>query len=71
MGSGLEKIIIRTDIMYRRVEPVFEDCVGREAYELHRAAQKAEADGEHMEAMRLYRHCSRLCPAYAAFVGIA
>ena len=70
VGEGREKIIIRTDVMYRRDPPAFDDDVGREAYRLHREAQTAEAGGDHMAAMRLYRHCRRLCPAYADFVGL-
>ena len=70
VGAGREKIIIRTDVMFRREPARFEDAMGREAYALHRDAQAAEGRGDHMEAMRLYRHCRRLCPAYADFVGI-
>jgi leukotriene-A4 hydrolase len=70
VGAGREKIIIRTDVMFRREPARFEDATGREAYALHRDAQAAEGRGDHMEAMRLYRHCRRLCPAYADFVGI-
>ena len=71
VGAGREKEIIRTDVMYRRVPPVFDDAVGREAFALHRAAQAAEGEGEHMEAMHKYRRCRRLCPAYGDFVGIS
>jgi leukotriene-A4 hydrolase len=71
VGEAHEKILIRTDVMYRRSPPVFEDALGEKAFELHRDAQTAEAAGDHMGAMRLYRHCRRLCPAYADFVGLA
>jgi leukotriene-A4 hydrolase len=70
VGEGHEKVVIRTDVMYRREPPVFADEVGRKAYQLHREAQTAEAAGDHMAAMRLYRHCRRLCPEYADFVGL-
>ena len=43
---------------------------GREAYALHRDAQAAEGGGTTWAGWRLYRHCRRLCPAYADFVGI-
>ena len=66
-----EEVIIRTDVMYRRVPPVFDHEVGVRAYDLHRQAQAAEGEGNHMEAMRLYRHCRRLCPEYADFVGMS
>jgi hypothetical protein len=49
---------------------MFDDETGRSAFGLHRDAQTAEASGEHMAAMRLYRNCRRLCPAYADFVGL-
>ena len=71
VGPGHRKIIIRTDVMYERVPPVFIDYVGKQAYDLHREAQSAEGEGDHMTAMRLYRHCRRLCPEYADFVGMA
>ena len=71
VGPGNLKIIIRTDVMYERVPPVFIDDVGKQAYDLHREAQSAEGEGDHMTAMKLYRHCRRLCPEYADFVGMA
>ena len=61
VGPGNLKIIIRTDVMYERVPPVFIDDVGKQAYDLHREAQSAEGEGDHMTAMKLYRHCRRLC----------
>ena len=71
VGVGHEKIIIRTDVMYRRMPCAFDDNVGRAAFGLHRDAQTSEGKGDHMAAMRLYRHCRRLCPEYADFVGLA
>jgi leukotriene-A4 hydrolase len=56
--------------MYAREPPAFADAVGAEAYALHKRAVDAETSGDAMEAMRLFRHCRRLCPAYADFVGI-
>ena len=53
-----------------REPPVFADEVGEKAYRLHQDAQTAEAAGDHMAAMRLYRHCRRSCPEYADFVGL-
>ena len=70
VGPGAVKLIIRTDVMYERDPPAFADEVGLRAYALHRDAVRAEADGDAMEAMRLFRHCRRLCPEYADFVGI-
>lgn len=70
VGEGHEKIIIRTDVMYRRVPAVFDHHAGAQAFDLHARAQAAEGEGEHMEAMRLYRYCRRLCPEYADFVGM-
>lgn len=70
VGANHEKLLIRTDIMYRREPPLFDDDVGARAYALHRDAMAAEADGDAMRAMRLFRHCARLCPQYAELVGI-
>jgi leukotriene-A4 hydrolase len=56
--------------MYRREPPLFDDAVGLEAYRLHQDAMRAEASGDAMSAMRLFRHCRRLCPDYANLVGI-
>jgi leukotriene-A4 hydrolase len=71
VGVGRRKLLIRTDVMYERETPIFNDAVGLEAYKLHRDAMKLEAHGDAMGAMRLFRHCRRLCPAYADAVGIA
>lgn len=70
VGEGHLKRIIRTDVMYRREPPLFDDAVGLEAYRLHQDAMRAEASGDAMSAMRLFRHCRRLCPDYANLVGI-
>jgi hypothetical protein len=70
VGEGHFKRIIRTDVMYRREPPLFDDAVGLEAYRLHQDAMRAEASGDAMSAMRLFRHCRRLCPDYANLVGI-
>ena len=32
VGAGREKEIIRTDVMYRRVPPVFDDAVGKDLH---------------------------------------
>lgn len=71
VGEGHLKVIIRTDVMYERANPLFTDDVGKQAFDLHRRAQRAEGESDHMTAMRLYRHCRRLCPEYADFVGMA
>jgi len=70
VGEGATKLLIRTDVMYAREPPAFADDVGLEAYALHQRAIDAEAAGNTMEAMRLFRHCRRLCPEYADAVGI-
>jgi len=70
VGVGRTKLLIRTDVMYEREVRLFDDAVGLEAYKLHQDAMKLEANGDAMGAMRLFRHCRRLCPAYADAVGI-
>ena len=57
--------------MYERVPPVFIDDVGKQAYDLHREAQSAEGEGDHMTAMRLYRHCGRLLMPTVCIVAVS
>jgi len=71
VGRGRVKTLLRTDVMYERCEPLFTDALGLEAYALHQRAMELESSGDAMGAMRLFRHCRRLCPAYAEVVGIS
>ena len=71
IGPGCCKIIIRTDIMYRRTPPVCDDGAGREAYALYLRAGAAEAAGEAMAAMQLYRRSAKACPRFAQLMGLA
>jgi hypothetical protein len=57
--------------MYRRVPPACDDAPGRAAYALWKDAAAAEAGGDAMEAMRLYRRAARTCAAFADLMGIA
>jgi hypothetical protein len=70
VGPGCEKIIIRTDVMYRRDPPVCADVAGETAYALWLQAAAAEAGGDAMGAMRLYRLSGRASPAFAALMGL-
>jgi hypothetical protein len=57
--------------MYTRVPPACDDASGRAAYELWQDAAAAEAAGDAMAAMQLYRRCARTCATFAELMGIA
>jgi hypothetical protein len=69
VGAGCAKRIIRTDILYRRREPL---CVGEadvRAYELYRRARDAEAAGHCTEAAALFRAAFKTSRAIAEMYG--
>ena len=68
--DGCEKLIIRTDLMFRRVPPLCDDGAGREAYRLWGEANEAEAAGEAMRAMGLFRQSARASPEFASLMGL-
>jgi len=70
VGPGCRKVLIRTDVMYRRVPPVCEDAAGRAAYAAFLEAGAAEAGGEAMAAMQLYRRAARLSLPFAELMGL-
>ena len=70
VGENCEKIIIRTDVMYERVEKKCADENGKRAYELHKRAQNEESDGNLTSAISLLKQCRRVCPEYADLVRI-
>ena len=71
VGAGCTKLIIRTDIMYVRTPAACDDDAGRAAYALWRQANEAEAGGEAMRAMGLFRRSAKTCPAFAQLMGLA
>lgn len=70
VDEGCEKLIIRTDLMFQRVPPLCDDAAGREAYRLWGLANEAEAAGDAMGAMRLFRESGRACPEFAQLMGL-
>eukprot|EP00730_Choanoeca_flexa_P011975 TRINITY_DN2991_c0_g1_i1.p1 TRINITY_DN2991_c0_g1~~TRINITY_DN2991_c0_g1_i1.p1 ORF type:complete len:298 (+),score=71.35 TRINITY_DN2991_c0_g1_i1:67-960(+) len=70
VGPGAEKIVIRTDIMYRRVPPVCDDDKGRQAYQMFRQAELEEGAGNVQEASKLFRKALRLSPEMADILGM-
>jgi hypothetical protein len=57
--------------MYRREPPACDDAAGRAAYALWREANAAEADGDAMRAMQLFRKSARTCAVFADLMGLA
>ena len=69
VGAGCAKRIIRTDVLYRRREPL---CVGEadvRAYGLYRRARDAEAAGRCAEAAELFRAAFKTSRAIARMYG--
>ena len=62
------KHIIRTDIMYERVEPLFVEFSAEYA-DYERAVDLSER-GQHADAVKLFRKVSRRAPELAAELGI-
>lgn len=70
VGEGCVKFIIRTDIMYRRVNPVLVDEKDKRAYRIFKEAEMLELEGNAMEAAKLFRQCVKLSPALACIYGM-
>ena len=62
------KHIIRTDIMFERVEPLFVEFSAEYA-DYERAVDLSER-GQHADAVKLFRKVSRTAPELAAELGI-
>jgi leukotriene-A4 hydrolase len=71
VGEGCEKVIIRTDIMYRRDPPVCDDEAGRAAFSKLLEAQEAEANGDASAAVSLYARANKLSPELTELCGLA
>ena len=65
VGDGCCKYCLRTDVMYRRKEPLCTAPDDIKAFELVLAARAREAAGEPMEAVPLYRRARRLSEGIA------
>ena len=65
---GDRKHIIRTDVMFERIEPLFVEY-SEEYADYERAVDLSER-GQHADAVRLFRKVSRRAPELAAELGI-
>ena len=67
VGSGGQhkKVIIRGDVMYRRMPPQYDEPKDREAFERYQKARVMEADGDAMGAMKLFQSIRKLSPGIA------
>mmetsp|Transcript_8018 Transcript_8018/g.22048 ORF Transcript_8018/g.22048 Transcript_8018/m.22048 type:complete len:314 (-) Transcript_8018:326-1267(-) len=69
VAPGEVKYIVRTDVMYRRVEPLCTSEQDVRAYELYRRARDCEAAGETTEAARLFRSAFKTSHTIAEMYG--
>ncbi|OEH76023.1 putative dolichyl-di-phosphooligosaccharide-protein glycotransferase [Cyclospora cayetanensis] len=70
VGSASVKYIIRTDVMYRRKEPLFTHPTDREAFALWMKAQLLAEKGETDAAAVLFRRMTKASPKLAHFYGL-
>ncbi len=66
VGAGCRKDIIRSDVMYRRRDPVCKTAQDREAFELYQRAQELSSDGATDDAMRLFRRAFKMSATLAS-----
>ncbi|KAJ1445085.1 putative methyltransferase-domain-containing protein [Pelagophyceae sp. CCMP2097] len=64
------KHIIRSDIMFDRCEPRFDNPVDRAAYAEYHAAVDLAGEGRHDEARAAFERCRRAAPDLAAVFGL-
>lgn len=57
-----KKYILRSEIMFSRVDPLETSPKETEAIELKRQAELLESQDQPYEAVRLYRRAFKLCP---------
>lgn len=69
VGPGCAKYIVRTDILYRRREPLCVSAADVRAYELYRRAREEEAAGRCAEAAELFRASFKTSRAIASMYG--
>jgi hypothetical protein len=61
-GDGNYKYIMRSDVMFRRVQQAPSDPREEQALLLFQEAEKLESDGRAMDAMELFRKAFRMWP---------
>ncbi|CDJ58511.1 dolichyl-di-phosphooligosaccharide-protein glycotransferase, putative [Eimeria maxima] len=70
VGKGAVKYIIRTDIMYRRKEPLFTSPADQKAFALWQTAQLLAEEGETDSAAQLFRQMTKVSPDLAYYYGM-
>ncbi|KAK3238167.1 hypothetical protein CYMTET_51788, partial [Cymbomonas tetramitiformis] len=68
--EGAVKYLIRTDIMYERVEPICNSPADIQAFKWYREAELLEADGDADAAAKLFFKCFKTSPALAKVYGM-
>ncbi|RUS34250.1 hypothetical protein BC938DRAFT_481623 [Jimgerdemannia flammicorona] len=57
-----KKYILRSEIMFSRIEPIENSAKESEAIQLKQRAEQLESEGRQTEAVALYRRAFKLCP---------
>ncbi|CEM04133.1 unnamed protein product [Vitrella brassicaformis CCMP3155] len=70
VAEGAEKYVIRSDVMYRRKDPILTSPEDREAFALWQEAQLLAEKGEIEEAQRKFRRCFKLSRGLAELYGM-
>jgi len=70
VGAGAKKYIIRSDVMYKRQDPICKTPQDHEAFDMYQRAQELSTAGEMEEATRLFRRAFRQSPALADVYGM-
>ena len=68
--SGARKHIIRSDVMFQRRPPVFDDPANTRAFADYERAVQLSEQGDHAAAVDLFVKVSRQAPDLAAELGI-
>mmetsp|Transcript_10856 Transcript_10856/g.17235 ORF Transcript_10856/g.17235 Transcript_10856/m.17235 type:complete len:310 (+) Transcript_10856:2-931(+) len=70
VGRGCKKYIIRSDVMYRRTDPICKTEKDKEAFDMYQQAQELSTAGEIDESMRLFRRAFKMSSALADVYGM-
>ncbi|GBG32316.1 Hypothetical Protein FCC1311_085412 [Hondaea fermentalgiana] len=69
VGEEAEKYIIRSDVMYRRRDPICKTPRDNEAFRLYQEAQEVSVAGDCDAAMTLFRRAFKMSPTLADIYG--
>lgn len=67
--APFQKYIIRSDVIYKRVEPVCDSEGDREAYRMYREAEVLAEAGEVNDSISLFRKALKKSPTLAVYMG--